>query len=71
MARSESRHFLVKTNATRLLAPFRGFEPIADVLPDLPVELDQFLVGGGNDSILRGLDQRQDFGELGLEFILS
>ncbi len=61
----------------RLLAPFGGFEPIADVLTDglrptggnRPVELDQFLVGGGNDAALRGLDQRQDFGELGLESI--
>jgi hypothetical protein len=53
----------------RLLAPFGGFEPIADVLPDRPVELDQFLVGGGNDTALRGFDQRQDFGELGLESI--
>ncbi len=69
MARSESRHFLVKTNATRLLAPFGGFEPIADVLPDRPIKLDQFLVGGGNDAALRGFDQRQDFGELGLESI--
>jgi hypothetical protein len=50
----------------RLLAPFGGFEPIADVLPDRPVELDQFLVGGGDDATLRGFDQRQDFGELGL-----
>jgi hypothetical protein len=77
VARSESRHFLARTNVTRLLAPFGGFEPIADVLPDglrptgghRPVELDQFLVGGGDDATLRGLDQRQDFGELGLESI--
>jgi hypothetical protein len=53
----------------RLLAPFGGFYAIADVLPDRPVELDQFLVGGGNDTALRGFDQRQDFGELGLESI--
>jgi hypothetical protein len=53
----------------RLLAPFGGFEPTADVLSDRPVELDQFLVGGGNDPILSGFDQRQDFGELGLESI--
>jgi hypothetical protein len=60
---------LVSTKVTRLLAPFGGFEPIADVLTDRPVELDQFLVGGGNDATLRGLDQRQNFGELGLQFI--
>jgi hypothetical protein len=77
VARSESRHFLVKPNATRLLAPFGGFEPIADVLTDglrptgghRPIKLDQFLVGGGNDAALHGFDQRQDFGELGLQFI--
>jgi hypothetical protein len=68
-ARSEFRHFLAKTNAARLLAPFGVFGLIADVLPDRPIKLDQFLVGGGNDATLRGLGQRQNFGELGLQFI--
>jgi hypothetical protein len=61
----------------RLLAPFGGFEPIADVLPDglrptgghRPVKLNQFLVGCSDDTILRGFNQRQDCGELGLESI--
>jgi hypothetical protein len=50
-----------------LLAPFVAGEAIADVLTNRPVELDQFLVGGGDDAVLGGLDQGQDFGELGLE----
>jgi hypothetical protein len=53
----------------RLLAPFGGFYAIADVLPDGPIELDQFLVGGGDDATLRSFNQRQDCGELGLESI--
>jgi hypothetical protein len=62
----------------RLLAPFGGLEAIADVLPDglrptgghRPVKLNQLLVGGGDDAVLRGLDQLQNFGKLGLEVVV-
>jgi hypothetical protein len=30
-----------------------------------------FLIGSGNDPIRRGFDQRQDFGKLGLESMVS
>ncbi len=53
----------------RLLSPFGGFEPIVDVLSDRPIKLNQFLVGVSHDAILNRFDQRQDFGELGLEAI--
>jgi hypothetical protein len=53
----------------RLLAPFGGLKAIADVLADRPVKLNQLLIGGGDDTVLRSLDQRQNFGELGLEVI--
>lgn len=40
----------------RFLAPFSSFETLADVLTDMLVEFDQFLVGGGEDFLLGGLD---------------
>jgi hypothetical protein len=49
--------------------PFGGLEAIADVSADQPVKLIQLLIGGGNGAVLRSLDQRQNFGELGLEVI--
>jgi hypothetical protein len=34
------------------LAPFAGGQAIVDVLADVPVEFDEFLIGGGEDFLL-------------------
>jgi hypothetical protein len=51
------------------LSPVAGFQAFADVFTDAPIQFDQFLVAGSNDIILSGLDEGEDFGELGLQFI--
>ena len=53
----------------RFLSPCGGVELLADVPTDRPIQLDQFLVGVGDDAILGSFDQGQNFCELGLEAI--
>lgn len=42
---------------------------LADIFANAPIQLDELLVAGRNDAILSSLDEIDDFGELGLQFI--
>ena len=57
---------VIGEGADRALAPARGGDLPADVLAELPVEVDQRRVGGGNRLGPCGLDEGQNFVELGL-----